>query len=254
MKSRITAILVDDEILALKRLRRLLEKFSGFIDVAGESQGGEEAVNLINTVKPDVVFLDIEMPGLNGFELLEKIKVSPSVIFVTAFDEYAVKAFEENSVDYLLKPVELPRLEKTIEKLKRTGTVQTEDLKEQVAHILKEINTKKEVKSVPVKIGDKILLIPVEKICYFEAKEKYVFIVTDENVEYLTDFTLTGLEEKLSDPFLRVHRAYMVNRDKIKEVHRGFNGTFILTMKDKNGTRINTGRSYNDVVRQFFEL
>jgi DNA-binding LytR/AlgR family response regulator len=73
-------------------------------------------------------------------------------------------------------------------------------------------------------------------------------------VEYLTDFTLTGLEEKLSDPFLRVHRAYMVNRDKIKEVHRGFNGTFILTMKDKNSTRINTGRSYNDVVRRFFEL
>ncbi|HMG14737.1 MAG TPA: LytTR family transcriptional regulator DNA-binding domain-containing protein [Saprospiraceae bacterium] len=254
MKSVYTVIIIDDELLALKRLKRLMEKHVESFEILAEAYNGEEGLKLIEQHKPDLIFLDIEMPGMNGFEMLNKLEYLPKIIFTTAFDEYAIKAFEENSIDYLLKPIELERLDKAVEKLKRLSGVETEALPLQLNKLIAELKVKKVVKSIPVKIGDKILLIKPEQISYLEAKDKYVFIVTDENKEYLTDFTLTSLEEKLSLPFLRVHRAFMINCDKIKEIHKGFNGSFSLIMKDSNKTKIQTGRSYNDNVKGIFEL
>ncbi len=254
MKTSFTAILIDDERLAIKRLKRLLEKYEESFEILAEAYNGEEGLKLIEHHQPDLIFLDIEMPGMNGFEMLKKLEYLPKIIFTTAFDEYAIKAFEENSIDYLLKPIEVERLDKAVDKLKRLSNSVNEALPLQLNKLIAELKTKKEVKSLPVKIGDKILLIKPDQISYLEAKDKYVFIVTDENKEYLTDFTLTSLEDKLSAPFLRVHRAFIINCDKIKEIHKGFNGSFSLIMKDKNNTRIQTGRSYLDRVKEIFEL
>lgn len=254
MNSSFTAIIIDDETLGIKRLRRLLENHKESIEILAEANNAYEGLQLIEHHKPDLIFLDIEMPGMNGFEMLKKLSFLPKIIFTTAYDEYAIKAFEENSIDYLLKPIEVERLDKSIEKLKRMSVSDLTPLPLQLDKFMSDLKTKKEVKSIPVKIGDKILLIKTDQISYLKAKDKYVFVVTDENKEYLTDFTLSSLEEKLPAPFLRVHRAYMINCDKIKEIHKGFNGSFTLVMKDKNSTKVQTGRSYNESVKGIFEL
>lgn len=254
MKSTITAILVDDEMLAIKRLRRLLEPFSDYINIVTEALNGNQAVELIELHKPDLVFLDIEMPGLNGFEVLSKISHLPMIIFTTAFDAYALKAFEENSIDYLLKPIESERLDKAIDKIKRFNTNDTNLLPNQLDSLLDALKPKREFRAIPVKIGDKVILIKPDQITYLEAKDKYVFLKTDEGKEYLSDFTLNSLEEKLPDNFIRVHRAFIVNTDKIKEIHKGFNSCYTIVVKDLNKTKIQTGRSYIDQVRSLFQI
>lgn len=254
MKSVIKAIIIDDEPLALKRLSRLLENYRHGIEVVAEASDGEKGLQLIEQHQPDLIFLDIEMPILNGFEMLSKLKYLPKIIFTTAFEEYAIKAFEENSIDYLLKPIEPERLDKAIQKLVRLSNAPLSSLPEQINAVITALNVKKEFKSLPVKIGDKILLIKPEQIAFLEAKDKYVYIVTDENIEYLTDFTLSSLEEKLPRPFMRVHRAYIINCDKIKELHKGDSGSYIIVMKDKKNTKIYSGRSYSENVRSLFEI
>ena len=199
MTSSFKTIIIDDEQLAVNRLRRMLEKYKVEIEVIAEAANGEQGLHLVEQHQPDLIFLDIEMPGLNGFEMLNKLKHLPKVIFTTAFEEYAIKAFEENSIDYLLKPIEPARLEKALDKLKRLSN-DTTNFQQQLNAVANTLNARKEFKSFPVKIGDKILLIKPEQIVFLEAKDKYVYIVTDENIEYLTDFTLTSLEEKLPPP------------------------------------------------------
>ena len=250
----IKTILIDDEPLAINRLRRLLDKYRGEIEVVAEAINGEQGLQLVEQIQPDLIFLDIEMPVLNGFEMLAKLKHLPKVIFTTAFEEYAIKAFEENSIDYLLKPIEPERLDKAIEKLKRLSNNDASLMQEQINAVVNALNVKKDVKAFPVRIGDKIILIKPEQIVYLEAKDKYVFIVTDENIEYLTDFTLTSLEEKLGAPFMRIHRSFMINTDKIKEFHKGDSSSYIVVMKDKKNTKIYSGRSYSENVRSLFEL
>jgi len=252
--NKIKTILIDDEPLAIKRLRRLLEKHADIFEIVAEADNGAKGLEMTEMHRPEVIFLDVEMPVMNGFEMLGKLTYMPKVIFTTAFEEYAIKAFEENSIDYLLKPVDEERLQKAVDKFMRLREQAPAAVPQQVLDLLNSAKSKKEIKSIPVKIGDKFLLISTDRISYLEAKDKYVYIVTDDNNEYLTDFTLTSLEEKLTDPFLRIHRAFMINRDKIKEVHRGFNGAFIFSMRDLKNTRINSGRSYGDAVKQIFEL
>ncbi len=254
MNTPVKAIIIEDEVLAIKRLRRLLENYADEIEVVAEAANGEQGLQLVEQHKPGLIFLDIEMPVMNGFEMLSRLKHLPKVIFTTAFEDYAIKAFEENSIDYLLKPIEPERLDKAIQKLKRLGNTDTSLLPEQINAVVKALHVKKEIKSLPVKMGDKIFLIKPEQIAFLEAKDKYVYIVTDDNMEYLTDFTLTSLEEKLSRPFMRVHRAYIINCDKVKEFHKGDSGSFIITMKDKKNTRIYSGRSYSENVKSLFEI
>ena len=252
MKSIFKTVLIDDEPLAIKRLNRLLESHNDTIEIVGTAANGEEGLQLVNKLRPDLIFLDIEMPIMTGFDMLGLLNYQPKIIFTTAFDNYAIKAFEENSVDYLLKPIEQDRLDKALEKLNRLGSQNVDS--DQLQKMFATLQPKKNFKSFPVKVGDKILLIKPEEITYLEARDKYVFIVTETNKEYITDFSLTALEEKLPEPFLRVHRAFIINCDKIKEVHKGFSGSFIIGMTDKNQTKINSGRSYHEQVKRILEL
>jgi len=249
---KLKTLIIEDEPLAVKRLRKLLEKY-GDIDVVATAANGAEGLRLVEQHQPDLIFLDIEMPVLNGFEMLQRVSTLPRVIFTTAFEEYAIKAFEENSIDYLLKPVEPERLEKAIQKLKRLGGA-SGSIAGQIEAVVKTLNSRKEVKALPVKIGDKILLVKPDQIVYMEAKDKYVYLVTEDNVEYLTDYTLTALEEKMGPPFLRVHRAFMINCDKVKEFHKGDSATYTITMRDRKFTKIHSGRSYSENIRSLFEI
>lgn len=253
-------ILVDDESLAISRLRRLLDKHRDAVDIIGEAPNGAEGLTLIEAERPDLIFLDIEMPLLNGFEMLSRLTAMPMVVFATAFNQYAIRAFEENSIDYLLKPIEAERLNRTIQKIKtlteRSETAQTTQnpMTESVMRLLAQMQPKKEVYSISVKTGEKIKLIPLSDIAYFEAEDKYVFLSTVDGQKFLTTYTLTTLNEKLPDTFVRVSRSVMVNRHKIVEIHRHFDGKFMLAMSDKKGTKLTSGSTYGDAVRQLMEL
>ncbi|QKZ15350.1 LytR/AlgR family response regulator transcription factor [Spirosoma sp. KUDC1026] len=260
MQFPLKTILIDDEPLAISRLRRLLAKHSDTFAIVGEAANGAEGLTLVEARQPDLIFLDIEMPLLNGFEMLSRLTTMPLVVFATAFDQYAIRAFEENSVDYLLKPIEADRLTRTVQKIRTlverndhtsTGTaVSTEN----VMRLLAQMQPKKEIYSISVKTGDKIRLVPLSDIAYFEAEDKYVFLATLDGQKFLTNYTLTTLAEKLPDTFVRVSRSIMVNRHKISEVHKHFDGKFQLVMTDKKTTRLTTGSTYVDTVRQLLEL
>lgn len=252
-------VLVDDEALAISRLRRLLDKHQDTFEVIGDAANGAEGLTLITEQQPDVVFLDIEMPLLNGFEMLGRLTNVPMVVFATAYDQYAIRAFEENSVDYLLKPIEADRLARTAQKIRtlvernETATA-TNPMTENVMRLLAQMQPKKEIYSISVKTGEKIKLIPLSDIAYFEAEDKYVFLSTVDGHKFLTTYTITTLAEKLPDTFVRVSRSVLVNRLKIAEVHRHFDGKFLLALTDKKATKLTTGSTYSDTVRQLLEL
>jgi two-component system LytT family response regulator len=252
-------LLIDDEPLAISRLRRLLDKHRDTFEVIGDASNGAEGLSLIEAERPDVIFLDIEMPLLNGFEMLSRLTTMPMVIFSTAFDQYAIRAFEENSVDYLLKPIEADRLARTAHKIqtlveRNESGPSSNPMTDSVMRLLAHMQPKKEIYSVSVKTGDKIRLVPLSDIAYFEAEDKYVFLATMDGQKFLTTYTLTTLTEKLPDTFVRVSRSVTVNRHKIAEVHRHFDGKFVLAMTDKKSTRLTTGSTYGEAVRGLLEL
>lgn len=249
MKSWST-IIIDDEQLARQRLKRLLAQYDE-ISIVAEAENGEEALALIKKHRPDLIFLDIEMPILNGFEMLAKLDVELKVIFTTAYDQYAIKAFEEGSIDYLLKPIEAERLEKTLKKLKATQ-VSSQPL--ELEQLLQKLQPKKEIKTITVKIGDRILLVKVSDLTHIVAEEKYVFLHTQDHKKHLSDFTLSALEEKLPDHFVRINRSSLINSEYIKEIRKGFNGSFIFILNDYQETRITSSRSQSQSLRIRFEL
>lgn len=260
MNFPLKTLLIDDEMLAISRLRRLLDKHRDTFEIIGEAPNGAEGLALIEAQRPDLIFLDIEMPLLNGFEMLSRLTVMPMVVFATAFDQYAIRAFEENSVDYLLKPIETDRLTRTAQKIRAlverqdAGQLAVNPMTDSVMRLLAQMQPKKEIYSISVKTGDKIRLVPLSDIAYFEAEDKYVFLATMDGQKFLTTYTLTTLTEKLPDTFVRVSRSVTVNRHKIAEVHRHFDGKFILAMTDKKGTRLTTGSTYGEAVRGLLEL
>ena len=245
------AIIIDDEQLARQRLARLLASYDT-IDIIAEAVNGLDGLEKIESLLPDLIFLDIEMPVFNGFEMLGKLKHQPKVVFTTAYDQYAIKAFEEDSIDYLLKPVETERLEKTIKKLRQTQQSQTDY--SSLAALIKQLEVKKDIKTLTVKIGDKILLIKLDNIIFIEAEDKYVFLHTADGKKHLTDFTIGSLEEKLPDLFVRIHRSYIINSDHIKEIRRSFNGAFVFVMNNIENSRLSSSRANGDVLRQRFSI
>lgn len=258
MQLPLRTILIDDEQLALNRLRRLLTSHTDTFTVIGEALNGAEGLAKVETERPDLIFLDIEMPLLNGFDMLNRLTYMPLVVFATAFDQYAIRAFEENSVDYLLKPIELDRLERTVGKIRaladRNAPTGSNPFNENLMRLLEQMKPKKELFSISVKTGDKILLIPLTDIAYFEADDKYVYLVTVEGQKYLTTYTLSTLAEKLPDTFARVSRSVILNTHRIRAIQKHFDGKFIITLSDKKASRLTTGSSYTDRVRQLLEI
>ncbi|RDB04230.1 LytR/AlgR family response regulator transcription factor [Runella aurantiaca] len=259
MNTSFKTLLIDDEPLARARLRRLLNKFEATFEIIGEAANGAEGLTLVEELQPDVIFLDIEMPLMNGFEMLSQLTFMPMVIFATAYDQYAIRAFEENSIDYLLKPIENDRLEKTVEKLKKRMASPQEETTQNafnssLLQIIEQFKPKKDLHTISVKFADKILLIPLDEISYFEAEDKYVFLATKEGYKYLTSYTVATLEEKLPDHFTRVSRSAILNSRHVREIQKHFDGKFILVLNDKKGSKITSGQSFAENVRRLFEL
>jgi two-component system, LytTR family, response regulator len=245
-------ILIDDEPLALNRLQRLLSKYPHVFQIIGEAKNGQEGLEMIEKLKPDVIFLDIEMPLLNGFQMLAKLTHQPIVIFATAFEEYAIRAFEEYAIDYLLKPIEEERLQKTIQKLQ--NQIPQEAYSHKIYDLLNHFQPKKEMTSITVKLGDRILLVRLEEITYLEAEDKYVYVHTIDHKKHLIDESLTSLEEKLPDYFIRISRSNIVNTNHIQELQKYFNSKLILVLNDASKTKLTSGTSYYAKLKSYFEF
>jgi len=223
----IRTVIIDDEALARNRLKRMLEPYES-LTVAGEARNGKEALEVLSRLRPDVLFLDIRMPLLSGFEMLEQSEESPYIIFTTAYHEYALQAFEENAVDYLLKPISKEKLNRAVKKLVtifKNGIVETADLEHLVQAIHKKENR---IERFSFKTGDRIAIIPATDILYFFAEDKYTFAATD-TADSIIPFTLKELESRL-DPsmFVRVHRGAIVNISRIQAVSKWFGGKYKL--------------------------
>ncbi|WP_345953854.1 LytTR family transcriptional regulator DNA-binding domain-containing protein [Mucilaginibacter sp. PAMB04168] len=244
-------LIIDDEQLARQRLKRLLKPFEEF-EIIGEAVNGADGLEQVDELKPELIFLDVEMPLLNGFEMLSRLQHQPKVIFTTAYDQYAIKAFEEDSIDYLLKPIETERLEKTVKKLRQTMQQPAPALP--LEALMQQLFVKKDIKTLTVKIGDKILLIKLDDIIYIEAEDKYVFLHTSDGKKHLTDFTITGLEEKLPERFVRIHRSSIINTDHIKEIRKGFNGAMVFVMNNATGSKLTSSRSNGEMLRDRFDI
>ena len=213
------ALLVDDERLARAELTRLLDKFPE-IEIVSEASNGEEAIKLIEEHKPDLVFLDIQMPGMTGFEVLEHLHIVPNIIFVTAYDEYALKAFEVNALDYVLKPIELSRLEKAIEKVNSKN-------QEQDIHTNKELSHESQIF---IKDGEKCWFVKLDKVRMFESEGNYVRLYFDDSKPMILK-SLNNLEKRLNDKeFFRISRKYIINLSWVEKVEAWFNGGLRVTL------------------------
>ena len=236
-------VLVDDEPLALKRLERMLGRHHDAIEIVGKAESGADAVALINEVRPDLIFLDIQMPELTGFDVLERLDHTPLVIFSTAYDQYALKAFEVNSIDYLLKPVDPERLKQAIDKLQRLSDSAAGDLRERIEQMLRSVPGAA-MQRIQVRLGDKIRLIPVSETVYFRSSDKYVEVHAHGKMHLITK-SLAQLESELpADEFVRVHRSVIVNVTFIEEFAKDFGGNYIVRMKDGERTVLPVSRRY----------
>jgi two-component system, LytTR family, response regulator len=232
MKNRITAIIIDDETLA----RELVKKFVGHhknIDVVSECSNGFDAIKKINEKKPDLIFLDIQMPKINGFEMLELLEDPPVIIFTTAYDQYALKAFEVNAVDYLLKPFSQERFDEALTKAflyLGNKSLQESKLKD----LVKLTDQKNDfLERVVVKDGQNISIIPLENIRWIEAQDDYVMIHTDQK-KYLKQKTMKYFEEHLNPKdFIRIHRSFIVAAKEIKKIELIEKETYQVVLEDK---------------------
>ena len=250
-----TALVIDDEPLARKRMISLLEPYSSEIEILGEAGSGAQAVKMIHETMPDVVFLDIQMPDMDAFEVLHSLQGDdvPLVIFTTAFDNFALKAFEENTVDYLLKPVAPERLAASIEKLRKAipqvdATPIPADLNWEKLRNLVDMRGLY-LQRLQVKVGDRIVFVNIDEVIRFHSEEKYTTVYT-VNGQYVIDTTLVELEKKL-DPkhFTRVHRSHIVAIDYIAECRKGDAGRMVMVLRDKAATQLVVSRSLVKKIR-----
>ena len=258
------AVLVDDEQLARDELGYLLDQVGG-VEVVGQAGNGVEALTTIERLMPDVVFLDVQMPGLTGFEVARKLadrEPPVTVIFVTAYDQHAIEAFEVNAVDYLLKPVEQSRLEVAVDRARRrvasdrpveAGTNVNSAELEKIIQAVAERQSRRE--RLAIKVGERFLLVQAEEIIYASLADEGITVVTSQHAGTSNYRTLDELHERL-DPtvFWRVHRSHLVNINKIKEIVPWFSRNYILRMKDEKATEIPVSRTQTRRLREYLKI
>lgn len=242
-----TCIIIDDEKLARDLLREYLESMEE-IELLDECAKGSEAVEKINKLKPDLIFLDVQMPGMTGFEVLDEIDHEPYVIFITAYDQYAIRAFEKNAVDYLLKPLDEDRFRQAITRALKRKKMEDGGL-ENLLGSLRQVNHKGSYDShIFVQKSEKLFNLPVEEIVYLEASGDYTIIST-KNDQFVSSSGIGKLEEMMNpDIFIRVHRSTIVNVNYLKEIERHFNGGMVVKMQ--SGKSFPVSRTYAKQIRK----
>lgn len=238
------AIIIDDERLARQELKNLLAPYPE-LQIVGEANNAETAIELIKQEKPDVIFLDIQMPGKNGFDLLEEISGVPEVVFVTAYDEYAIRAFEVNALDYLLKPVQSSRLAETVKKLLNKDNSEKAESKEQTQAL-------NDNDQVFVKDGDKCWFVKLNDIRLFESEGNYVRVYFDKNRPLILR-SLNNLDERLNNKtFFRASRKHIVNLKWVESIENWFNGG--LMVKLKGGEQVEISRRQASKLKDMMSL
>lgn len=244
----ITTLLVDDEPLARKRMRSLLRDFEDF-DVAAEAGGGEEALELVATVKPRVVFLDVQMPGVDGFEVVRRMDPlqRPLIVFVTAFEQYALQAFQVSAVQYLLKPVDREELANAIARVRQLLAASGGESGAAISELLAQVQRPRSfLQRIVVKAKGRTLLFRIEQVDWFESAGNYVRLHVGRERHLLRE-TMNSLEEKL-DPrqFLRIHRSAIVNLERVRELQPTSHGEYVVILDDD--TRLTLSRVYRDRI------
>ncbi|MBY0433883.1 MAG: response regulator [Cyclobacteriaceae bacterium] len=240
-----TCLIIDDEKLARDLLREYLDGYDQ-IEIIGECAKGNEAVEKINKLKPDLIFLDVQMPGMNGFDVLEEIDHEPYVIFTTAYDQYAIKAFEKNAVDYLLKPLDEERFRQAVNRALKRKTTEQGGVEELLRSIKAEGRNFES--HIFVQKSEKLFNLPVEEIVYLEASGDYT-VITTKNDQFVSSSGIGKLEEIMDpDTFIRVHRSTIINLNYLKEIERHFNGGMVVKMQ--SGKSFPVSRTYAKLIRK----
>jgi two-component system, LytTR family, response regulator len=251
---RIRTLIVDDEALARRGIRQYLDAEAD-IEVVGECGDGLAAIDAIEAMQPDLVFLDISMPEADGFDVVAAVGADcmPATIFVTAYDQYAVRAFEIHALDYLLKPVEPARIRTALARARAQLSAKPDDLAARVAAVLGELGkgqAPRHMRRLPIKKSGRVILVDVDDVIRFEATGNYVEVHTRERMHLLRE-TLTGLESRLDpDGFVRISRSGIVNVRHIRELQPQFSGDFIVVLADDS--EVQGSRRYRDGIEALF--
>jgi two-component system, LytTR family, response regulator len=245
----IRAFVVDDERLAVDRLCRLLSE-TGRVTVAGSATDPEVALQQLREEPVDVIFLDVQMPGLSGFDLLARLHADTPVIFTTAYDQYAIEAFAVNSVDYLLKPIEPARLDRALDKLQRLTGEARPDMRVLARELATHLTPGRKLERIASRVADRTIVLDVGRVSHIVARDKLTFAALGGR-QHVVDYTLAQLEQRL-DPrrFVRVHRGAMVNVAFIDELYPDVDGGMLVRLKDEKKTEISVAR---DRVRNLKE-
>ncbi|MGE3312903.1 MAG: LytR/AlgR family response regulator transcription factor [Limisphaerales bacterium] len=244
-------IIVDDEPLARDRLRSLLSKEDG-VEIVAECGDGREAVGAIQREKPDVVFLDIQMPELDGFGVLSELKSGPMplVVFVTAFDEYAVKAFEFHAFDYLLKPFDKDRLKDAVSRIRQSLTPKASgpsDLTERLTALIESVQSGPD--RIAVKLDGRVIFLRPTDIDWIEAQDNYVKLHVGREAHLVRD-TISNFENRLDGRrFIRIARSTLVNLDRVREMQPMFHGEYVVFLQD--GTKLTMSRGYRETLQKY---
>jgi DNA-binding LytR/AlgR family response regulator len=264
MSDALKVLVVDDEPLAREELCYQLQHLND-VEVVGQASNGLEALSAVERAEPDLIFLDIQMPGLTGFEVARRLLTRgvdvPAMVFVTAFDQHAIEAFEVNAVDYLLKPVEPGRLEQAVDRARRRidggrPSANGAPLNDQLEQIVKMMAGRQVRRDqVALKVGERFMLVQAEEIIFASLADESITIVTGQVAGTSNYRTLDDLQARL-DPevFWRVHRSHLVNINKIKEIVPWFSRNYILRMKDAKGTEIPVSRAQTKRLREYLKL
>ena len=247
-------VIVDDERIMAAELKMMIEELYPEIQTAGVCHDGEAALQMIMKLKPDIVFLDIEMPGMNGLQVAEQLTIidhAPVIVFVTAFDEFALKAFAVNAVDYILKPLDgsdIQRVMKKIEKL-------LERHSNPIVAKLKSPSKAGYMRRISMEYGDRMEIIDRENIQLIYAKDRLVFILTLDGKTYRAKLTLQDFELRLPpERFFRCHRNYIVNINEIKQIATWFKKGYLLILKGSKNQEVPVGRAYVGKMKEYIEL
>ena len=242
---KIKCVIVDDEELARQLLAEYIGEYDN-IEIVAECSSGREAIRKIDELKAELVFLDVQMPGMDGFDVLENIESDPFIIFCTAYDKYAIKAFEKNTIDYLLKPLDKARFDQAIKRAsERIGNNESNFM-----HILEDLNTNTSPafsQNLFVQKSEKLVNLPVQNIVHLEASKDYTIIST-KNEQFVSSTGISKIEEKLDpDIFIRIHRSTIINLQKLTEIEKFGSGSLAARME--NGKTFTISRSYAKSIR-----
>jgi len=248
----IRALVIKDEKIGRDRIKRLLSSIEK-IEIIGEAENGEDAIEMINRLKPDLIFLDIHLPEIKGTDLVQYLTHIPQIIFTTAYDSYAIKAFELGAIDYLLKPLTVEKLKRAISRVNFKNNQNTKQKIKDFLKIYESIKVNNNyIETISMKVGNSFKIVNVETIDLFKAEDRYVTCHT-ESSEYITDFTIKELSTKL-DPakFLQIHRSAIVKINSITEAKKSlfFNGYELNIKNQKEPQPI--GKTYLKKIRTKF--